>query len=154
MSTIISDHITFRTSHNVGGIVELEITARQRSEPAPGPEGLHVVWDVCRGVAEVRPTLKSKTYEARQQFVAIFEGRESGGSGNVWYVCEASDVQTNDRFLVGTGKSPSEAFENFCDRADTVLSDDPRAKAMTESYGDAETIGNMRTQALRCFKKV
>lgn len=154
MSSIITNNMTFKSHHNAGGVVELEITARQRTEPVPGPAGLHVTWEVSRGIAEVNPILRSKTHEARQQFVVIFEGRESGGSGNVWYVCEASDVQTDNKYLMGTGKTPSEAFENFCDRADTVLSDDPQAKAMAASYGDEETLGNMRTQALRCFKKV
>lgn len=151
---LTSNYITFATAANEGNKVEIEITARQRTEPIPGPAGLHVVWEVSRGIAEVRPVLRDKRFEARQQFVVIFEGRDSGGSSTVWYVCEASDVQTNNRYLVGTGKSPQDAFENFCARAETVLSDDPEAIKMAENYGDAELLGNMRTQAMRCFKRV
>jgi hypothetical protein len=151
---IINNEITFSTSRNAGERVDVEITAHQRTEPIPGPAGIHVAWDVYRGISEVYPKLASGRYEARQQFVVIFEGRESGGSGNVWYVCEASDVKENTKYLMGTGKTPKDAFDNFCERADVILSDDPAAKALVEGYGDAETIGNMKTQALRCFKKV
>ena len=151
---IISNSITFNTTANEGNKVEVEITARQRTEPLPGPSGLHVTWEVSRGIAEVRPVLRDKRFEARQQFVVIFEGRDSGGASTVWYVCEASDVQTNDRYLVGTGRSPQEAFENFCERVEVILSDAPESVRMAENYGDAELLGNMRTQALRCFKRV
>jgi hypothetical protein len=152
-TSLITNTITFSSQCNQGGKIELEITARQRTEPIPGPSGIYVVWDVSRGVAEVNPILRRIRYTARQQFVAIFEGRESPGTGTVWYVCEASDVQTNDRFLVGTGKTPAEAFENFCERAEVVLSENPADVTMARNYGDQELIGNMRTQALRCFKK-
>ena len=149
-----SSWITFATSRNEGSKVEVEITARQKSEPAPGPSGIYVVWDVCRGVAEVRPVLPRVGYEARQQFVVIVEGRESPVS-TAWYVCEASDVQTNNKHLMGTGTTMREAFENFCLRAEVVLSDHPEDVERAKGYGDtAEDIALMREQALRCFRKV
>ena len=150
--SIASNVITFASSYNEGGRVEVEFTARQRTEPVPGPSGIYVVWEISRGVAEVKPVLRGIGYVARQQFVIIWEGREAAGT-SLWYVCEASDVQTDNKHLMGTGKSPAEAFADFCNRAETVLSESPAAVEMANNYGSAELIGNMRTQALRCFKK-
>lgn len=150
--SLATNTISFESSYNEGGRVELEITARQRTEPVPGPSGIYVTWEISRGVAEVRPNLRRIGHVARQQFVVIFEGRESAGTA-LWYVCEASDVQTNNKYLMGTGKSPSEAFADFCNRAETVLSEAPADVLQASNYGDDEVIGNMRTQALRCFKK-
>lgn len=149
MSNLDLPLITFTSQHH-SGPVEVEITARQITEPLPGPGGLHVVWTVSRGLAEVRPRIGN--FEARQQFVVFFEGRESGGSGNVWSVAEATDVRDNTKYLIGTGKSAGEAFDNFCERAATLLSVSPQAQQLADRYGDAETVGNMRTQAARCFK--
>jgi hypothetical protein len=149
---LITNTINFESHYNEGGRVEVEFTARQRTEPIPGPSGIHVAWDICRGIAEVRPVLKRTGHVARQQFVVIFEGRESP-STSLWYVCEASDVQSNTKHLMGTGKSPAEAFADFCMRAETVLSDSPQAVEQAANYGDSEVIGNMKSQALRCFKK-
>ena len=150
---LLRDTVTFNTSYNKGSSVEIEITAKQKTDPLPGPSGLHVSWEVSRGVAEVSPLLPGYGYVARQQFVMIFEGRESGGAGTVWYACEASDVQTNNRYLMGTGTSARAAFDNFCERAQTVLSDKPEDKTKSSDYGDTETIENMREQANRCFMK-
>ena len=141
--------ITFTSPHHQGS-VEVEITARQVTAPLPGPGGLYVTWTVSRGLAEVSPSIGN--FEARQQFVVFFEGRESGGSGNVWSVAEATDVRDNTKFVIGTGKSPSEAFDNFCERSATLLSVSPDAVAMANAYGDADTVGSMRVQAARCFK--
>lgn len=144
--------VTFPTGYNAGNTVEVEITARQKSDPAPGPSGIYVVWDVCRGVAEVNPRLPRIGYEARQQFVVIVEGRESP-AGGAWYVCEASDVKENTKHLMGTGKTIREAFENFCQRAETVLSDHPEDVERANGYGTPEQRENMKEQALRCFRK-
>ena len=145
--------LTFATPFNAGNRVEVEITARQKSDPAATTGGIYVVWDVSRGVAEVNPVLTDIQHTARQQFVVIFEGRESP-AGNAWYVCEASDVQSRNRYLMGTGKSPREAFENFCARAEALLSDAPEAAEQVKNYGDTLTVENMREQARRCFRKV
>lgn len=150
---LLRDTVTFATAFNVGSKVEIEITAKQKTEPLPGPSGIHVSWEVSRGVAEVSPLIPGFGYVARQQFVMIFEGRESGGAGTVWYACEASDVQTNNRYLMGTGTSARAAFENFCERARIVMSDSPEDKSKAEGYGDALTVENMREQAKRCFMK-
>jgi len=141
--------ITFTSPYQTG-TVEVEITTRQVTEPLPGPGGLYVIWTLSRGLAEVKPVIGP--FEARQQFVVIFEGRESGGSGNLWYCAEASDVASGDRHVMGTGKTPRESFENFCERCDTLLSVEPGRMALAEGYGDADTVGNMRHQATRCFK--
>jgi hypothetical protein len=147
-----AEFVTFPTRYNAGNTVEVEITARQKSDPAPGPSGIYVVWDVCRGVAEVNPVLPHVGYVARHQFVVVVEGRESA-SGGAWYVCEASDVQTNNKFLMGTGKTIREAFENFCERSETLLSERPEDVERARSYGTVEEMGLMREQALRCFRK-
>ena len=150
--SIATDVISFESSYNEGGRVEVEFTARQRTEPVPGPSGIYVVWEISRGVAEAKPVLRRISHVARQQFVVIFEGRESAGT-SLWYVCEASDVQADTKYLMGTGKSPSEAFGDFCNRAETVLSESPADIEKASNYGGDEVIGNMRTQAMRCFKK-
>jgi hypothetical protein len=131
--------------------VEIEITAEQRSEPTPGPSGLYVVWDVCRGIAEVNPVLRRVGHVARHQFVVIFDGRVSGGTSDRWYVMEASDVKNNTRYLMGTGISAQTAFDNFCERAAFLLSSDPDDVAIVSGYGDQADIENMREQARRCF---
>jgi hypothetical protein len=150
---LLRDTVTFSTPYNAGSQVDVEITAKQKTDPLPGPSGIYVSWEVSRGVAEVSPQIPGHGYVAKQQFVMIFEGRESGGAGTVWYACEASDVQTNNRYLMGTGTSARAAFENFCERARVVLSDSPEDKTKASDYGDTETIENMREQANRCFMK-
>ena len=148
-----SDQIVFSTPYNEGNRVEVEITARQKSEPIQGSTtGIYVVWDVCRGLAEVNPILSRVKHTARQQFVVIVEGRESA-AGSAWYVCEASDVQSNNKHLIGTGKTLREAFENFCQRAETVLSDAPADAEQAKAYGTPEQVDDMREQARRCFRK-
>jgi hypothetical protein len=145
--------LTFATPYNAGDRVEVEITARQKSDPAATTAGIYVVWDVSRGLAEVNPVLSAIQHTARQQFVVIFEGRESP-AGNAWYVCEASDVQSRNRHLMGTGKTPREAFENFCERAEVLLSESPAAVAQAQNYSaDPLAVENMREQARRCFKR-
>ena len=144
--------MSFESSYNEGGRIEVEFTARQRTEPVPGPSGIYVTWEISRGVAEVKPALRRIGHVARQQFVIILEGRESAGT-SLWYVCEASDVQADTKYLMGTGKSPAEAFADFCNRAETVLSESPVDVEKSSNYGSEEVIGNMRTQAMRCFKK-
>ena len=151
MSDILQTKIVrFQTSYNPHP-VEIEITAQQRSEPLPGPSGLYVVWDVCRGVAEVNPVLRRVNHVARQQFVVIFDGRVSGGTSDRWYVMEASDVKNNTRYLMGTGVSAQTAFDNFCERAAFLLSNAPDDVALVSGYGTEDDIGNMREQARRCF---
>ena len=148
-----SESVTFSTPFNEGNRVEVEITARQKSEPVQGATtGIYVVWDVCRGLAEVSPILSRIQHKARQQFVVIVEGRESA-AGSAWYVCEASDVQSNARHLMGTGKTLREAFDDFCQRAETVLSESPADLEQAKAYGTTEQVDNMREQARRCFKK-
>lgn len=145
--------LTFNSSFNQGSKVDIEILALQSTEPLPGPNGIYVPWRVSRGIAEVNPILTRIKHACRHQFVVIFESRESPAA-SYWYVCEASDVKENTRNLLGTGKTPQEAFDNFCERASVVLSDHPDDIERANSYsdGDPETLGNMRTQALRCFK--
>ena len=145
--------LTFESSYNQGNKVEIEILALQDTEPLPGPSGIYVPWRVSRGIAEINPILSRIKHVCRHQFVVIFESRESPGA-SYWYVCEATDVKENTRYLLGTGKTPAEAFDNFCERASVVLSDRPEDVARASSYGDGdeEVLGNMRTQAQRCFK--
>lgn len=151
MSDILHTNIVrFQTAYNPHP-VEIEITAQQRSEPLPGPSGLYVVWDVCRGIAEVNPVLRRIGHVARQQFVVIFDGRVSGGTSDRWYVMEASDVKNNTRYLMGTGVSPQTAFDNFCERAEFLLSNDAEDVAVVSGYGTEDNIENMREQARRCF---
>lgn len=143
--------VTFTSPYQSGsGTVEVEITTRQVTEPLPGPGGLYVVWTLSRGLAEVKPVIGH--IEARQQFVVIFEGRESGGSGNLWYCAEASDVASGDRFVLGSGKTARESFDNFCERCETLLSVEPSRVALADGYGTAEAVGSMRHQASRCFR--
>ena len=52
-----SESVTFSTPFNEGNRVEVEITARQKSDPVQGATGIYVIWDVCRGLAEVNPIL-------------------------------------------------------------------------------------------------
>jgi hypothetical protein len=147
------ENITFSTPFNEGNRVDVEITARQKSEPTQGATtGIYVVWDVCRGLAEVNPILTRVNHKARQQFVVIVEGRESA-AGSAWYVCEASDVQANTKHLIGTGKTLREAFDDFCQRAETVLSESPADLEQAKAYGSVEQVEEMREQARRCFCK-
>lgn len=148
MSTLDLPEITFSSPYQAS--VTVEITARQITDPLPGPSGIHVVWSLSRGLAEVEPAIGA--FVAHHRFVVIFEGRESGGSGNVWYCAEASDVQSNNRHLMGTGKTARESFDNFCERAATLLSNNPEARAQAANYGDDTLVGFMREQAERCFK--
>jgi hypothetical protein len=80
-------------------------------------------------------------------------GARESPAGGAWYVCEASDVKENTKHLMGTGKTIREAFENFCQRAETVLSDHPEDVERANGYGTPEERENMKEQALRCFRK-
>ena len=148
MSMLDLPEITFSSPYSKS--VTVEITAKQITDPLPGPGGLHVVWSLSRGLAVVEPSIG--IFVAHHPFVVIFEGRESGGSGNVWYCAEASDVQSNNRLLMGTGKTARESFDNFCERAATLISSSPEARTQAANYGDDTLVGAMREQAARCFK--
>jgi hypothetical protein len=145
--------IEFATGYDKAKKVSLEITATQETEPLPGPEGILVKWTVSRGVAEVNPVLSRIKNTCRHQFVMIFEGRETGGTTNYWYASEASDVQTNNRYIVGTGGTPRAAYEDFCQRCEILLSSDPTdmEKARNYAQSDSLLLENMQEQARRCF---
>lgn len=145
--------LSFSTTYDKAKKVSLEITAQQQTEPLPGPAGILVKWTISRGVAEVNPVLTRIKHTCRHQFVMIFEGRETGGTTNYWYAAEASDVQTNNRYVVGTGGTPKDAFEDFCRRCETILSTDPDdiAKAANYAQSDNLLLENMQEQARRCF---
>ena len=86
---LLRDTVTFNTSYNKGSSVEIEITAKQKTDPLPGPSGLHVSWEVSRGVAEVSPLLPGYGYVARQQFVNhcdITFHRHSDKIANDWKI--------------------------------------------------------------------
>jgi hypothetical protein len=145
--------VSFASTYDKAKKVSLEITAQQQTEPLPGAAGILVKWTISRGVAEVNPVLARIKNTCRHQFVMIFEGRETGGTTNYWYAAEASDVQTNNRYVVGTGGTPKDAFEDFCRRCETLLSADPEDISMASKYAESDTLllENMREQARRCF---
>lgn len=144
---------SFSTTYDKAKTVNIEITAEQETEPLPGPAGILVKWMISRGVAEVNPVLSRIKNTCRHQFVMIFEGRETGGTTNYWYAAEASDVQTNNRYVVGTGGTPKDAYEDFCRRCEILLSSDPDDVIKAENYAQSDSLllENMREQARRCF---
>jgi hypothetical protein len=148
--------LTFSDSVDVGGFyrfksvyskeeIVLEVTARQTSEPVQGADSsIYVQWEISRGLAEVSPIIPRLGLKARSQYVIVFEGRESAVS-RVWYCAEARDIHENTRLILGSGKTPKLAFDNYMERIATLLSTSQEDFERAKDYGPE--VGDMRTLA-------